>query len=73
MDEIFLTSDQLGKRWMIRTETLSQWRWNGKGPLFIKIGRRVLYRLIDIEAFEKEKIYANTTQAMLARKGGYNL
>lgn len=29
--------------------TLRKWRWEGKGPKFIKAGRKVLYREQDIE------------------------
>ena len=61
MSEIFLTSDQLAKRWVIRTETLSQWRWNGRGPQYLKIGRRVLYRLEDVLSFEDNKRRQNTS------------
>jgi hypothetical protein len=61
MNELFLTADQLAKRWLIRTETLSQWRWNGRGPLYLKIGRRVLYRLEDVVSFEEQKRRQNTS------------
>jgi hypothetical protein len=61
MTETFLTSEQLAKRWLIRTETLSQWRWNGRGPQYLKIGRRVLYRLEDVLCFEKQKCRQNTS------------
>ena len=61
MSDIFLTSDQLAKRWVIRTETLSQWRWNGRGPQYLKIGRRVLYRLEDVLCFEEQKRRQNTS------------
>lgn len=27
----------------VRTGTLEQWRWLGKGPKFIKVGARVMY------------------------------
>ncbi len=47
-----LTQKQLAERWSLSARTLEAWRWQGIGPHFIKIGRRVLYRLQDIEAFE---------------------
>jgi hypothetical protein len=56
-------SDQkrLAKRWAISERTLEQWRWQGRGPRFLKIGGRVVYRLSDIEAFELSRVHANTT------------
>ena len=34
--------------------TLERWRWSGKGPAFVKLGGRVVYRLEVIETFEAE-------------------
>jgi len=64
MQSPFLTPEILGQRWNLHPNTLSQWRWNGRGPLFVKIGRRVLYRLEDIESFEKLKIRQNTSRLL---------
>jgi hypothetical protein len=44
-----MTQGQLAERWMMSPCTLEQWRWLGRGPLFLKIGARVLYRQADIE------------------------
>ena len=57
-----LTPSTLAARWKITPHTLSQWRWNGRGPQFLKVGRRILYKLNDVEAFEEKKIYQNTSQ-----------
>ena len=51
---------ELAKRWLISPRTLGQWRWQGRGPRFLKIGGRVVYRLSDIEAFEAVNLHANT-------------
>lgn len=61
MNQSLLTEKNLAERWGIKPMTLSQWRWNGRGPMFLKIGRRVLYRLEDVAAFEENKRYANTS------------
>jgi len=59
MDKI--TQDQLADRWMISPRTLEQWRWLGRGPKFLKIGARVLYRLEDVEAYEGANVCQNTS------------
>jgi hypothetical protein len=41
-----------------------QWRWQGRGPRYLKIGGRVVYRVSDIEAFEMSSIHANTLGAI---------
>jgi hypothetical protein len=68
MQSSFLTPHDLATRWNTTPNTLSQWRWNGRGPQFFKIGRRVLYKIHDIEIFEDEKCYQNTSQTPTAKK-----
>jgi len=50
----------LAERWAVSPRTLEQWRWQGRGPRYLKIGGRVVYRLSDIEAFEAASLHANT-------------
>jgi hypothetical protein len=50
----------LADRWRISPRTLEQWRWQGRGPRYLKINGRVIYRLSDIEAFESERVHVNT-------------
>lgn len=47
---------ELAFRWRISPRTLERWRWSKTGPVFLKIGGRVIYRLEDIEAFKKASI-----------------
>jgi hypothetical protein len=47
---------ELALRWRISPRTLEIWRWSKTGPVFLKIGGRVIHRLEDIEAFEKASI-----------------
>ena len=44
---------QLARRWSLSPRTLERWRWRDQGPVYLKVGGRVLYRLEDIEAFER--------------------
>ena len=62
MDQTFLTTDELAFRWNMSKITLIQWRWNGLGPPFHKMGRKVIYKLKEIEVFEDQRIQYNTTQ-----------
>ena len=58
---ILLSPNDLADRWRLTETTLSQWRWNGKGPIFLKLGRHVAYRLEDVELFEKQCLRRDTT------------
>ncbi|MEP4197266.1 MAG: helix-turn-helix domain-containing protein [Aliishimia sp.] len=55
------TQEQLALRWQMSPRTLEQWRWLGKGPKFLKIGARVLYRQEDVEAYEHKQVCQNTS------------
>ena len=60
----------LAQRWRMSPRTLEQWRWQGRGPRFLKIGGRVVYRLADIEAFEVASLHANTIGPLAGRPEG---
>lgn len=51
--EKYLTVVQLAERWHLHKKSLGNWRVKGTGPAFIKIGKKVLYSLAVIEAWEK--------------------
>ena len=55
-----LKQRELADRWNISPRTLERWRWVGEGPQFIKIGGRVVYRLEDVEAYERNQLRAST-------------
>lgn len=56
-----MTQEQLARRWHLSPRTLEQWRWLGKGPKFLKIGARVLYRDEDVEDYEAGQLCQNTS------------
>lgn len=47
---------QLAEHWGIPVRTLAAWRYQGKGPAYLKLGGAVRYRLEDVEAFENENL-----------------
>lgn len=65
MQASFLTSSELAARWHISPQILGQWRWEGRGLPFHKIGR-ISYRLEDVEQFEDER-RRNASQAASAQ------
>lgn len=62
MKDYLLTPETLASRWQLPLATLSQWRWNGKGPEFIRLGKHILYRLEDVMIFEQQKRRRDTTR-----------
>lgn len=57
-----LDQAELADRWKISQRTLERWRAIGWGPCFLKIGGRVVYRLEDIEAYERQHMRASTSE-----------
>jgi excisionase family DNA binding protein len=57
-----LTPQEAAERLRTSVGTLSNWRVRGEGPRFIKLGRKVLYPLAEIEAFEQRQLRANTAR-----------
>ncbi len=50
--ERHLTQLDLARRWRLSTRTLERWRWLRYGPAYLWLGKVVVYRLEDVEAFE---------------------
>ena len=59
MQVIHLSQKELAERWRMSEATLERWRSDRIGLVFLKIRGRVLYRLIDIEAFEVASLKGN--------------
>lgn len=55
-----LTPDELVQRWrdQITLTTLSTWRSRKQGPLYTKVGGRVLYPLHGVEEYERKRTFA---------------
>ena len=56
--EELLTVDDLVERYrgLVPKRTTDYWRYTKKGPPFIKIGRRVLYPLAGVIAWERKRM-----------------
>jgi hypothetical protein len=60
----FLTPQQLSERWggRIGVRTLANWRCNGGGPRYTKIGGAILYKVSDVENYEQNQTVTSTSQ-----------
>ena len=65
-----LSHIELAARWNISHRTLERWRWTGEGPKFIKLGGRVIYRLEDVEAYERQHMRASTSEPVQQPQAG---
>ena len=55
-----MTQTELAERWRLSEATLERWRTESGGPLFLKLGNHVRYRLQDVEAFEEAALRGST-------------
>jgi predicted site-specific integrase-resolvase len=46
-----LPPPDVGELLSVSERTLEYWRYQGRGPAFVRVGKRVRYRLSDVEAF----------------------
>ncbi len=60
MDGRCMTQTELAERWQISEATLERWRTETGGPVFLKLGAQVRYRVCDVEAFEAEVLREST-------------
>lgn len=56
-----LTPKEAAYRLRVAIQTLANWRVKGNGPRYIKCGRKVLYPVAEIAAFEQAHMKGNTT------------
>lgn len=51
-----LTAEMIG----LKHNTLAVWRSQGKGPIYLKIGRKVLYKEADVMAWLEQQKWVST-------------
>lgn len=64
-----LTPLMLAKRWQVSVGTLCNWRGANKGPAYMKFGKGILYKVEDIERYEREHTVEPEQNGTQAREG----
>lgn len=57
----FLSTEELAERWHTTPAGVLNLRHRGDGPRGYRLGRRVLYRLADVVAFEESRADADAS------------
>lgn len=60
MNNALVTSRQAAEILGVPEGTLGQWRFAGRGPKFVKVGRMVRYRVSDIDEYLEERTVTST-------------
>lgn len=67
LNNSFLTQGEAAKLLRLSPRTLERHRVSGTGPRFTKAGRRVLYRISELEAWVEARTFASTAEVNVAK------
>lgn len=56
-----LSPEEAARRVGLEASTLANYRWSGRGPRYLKLGRTIRYRLVDIERWLDEQTRSSTS------------
>ncbi len=59
---LVLNADKVAKKLGLSVSTLAKMRLYGSGPVYSKLGRRVVYRLADLEAWIAANRFHSTSE-----------
>jgi len=62
MDGRCISQNELAQRWQVSESTLERWRSQRTGPMFLRLGGQVRYRITDVEAFETQALGMATSR-----------
>ena len=57
-----LDETELAARWKMSRKSLQRWRFWGTGPRHLKLGRKVVYLVQDVEDFERQSLRKSTSE-----------
>lgn len=55
----YLTTQEVAERFRTSVRTVQYWREQRRGPRGVRVGRRVLYKLSDVQDWERERAEAD--------------
>lgn len=61
-----LKTDEAAEELGLSPRTLEGWRRRGEGPPYLHFGRRVKYRIEDLEAYKAARLRANSRPPQMA-------
>jgi hypothetical protein len=61
-----LPADETATLLHVSVKTLERWRIEGTGPQFCRVGRKPMYRAIDLMAWIQSRLVASTSERLSA-------
>ena len=63
-----MTEKELSEHWGIKRNTLQKWRSLGTGPIYVKLGGKVVYPLEAIREYEKSRTFIESSERVFQDK-----
>jgi len=64
MDKVQVVNDREAARFLgLAPQTLRNWRTNRRGPKYVRLGGRIVYRLVDLNEFLNRGVIDPATEA----------
>jgi len=51
-----MTGPEAAEFLRVSPQTLPRWRFDGTGPAFVRVGRKILYRRADLEEYVRRRV-----------------
>jgi len=73
-DHVYLTPEELSERYRgaVSVDTLRNWRSLRVGPSFVKVGKSVLYSIVELDRWDKGNIVTCATNRFRVPTGTEN-
>lgn len=59
---LHLSENDLASRWGMSPKTLQRWRMEGRGPIYLKLGKRVAYSMSTVLEYEQRITHISTSE-----------
>ena len=73
LSDMYFTQKEAARYLRLSVRTLERHRVTGTGPSFIRIGRRVVYSVEELDSFATSRTFTSTSEADAAEDGGNKL
>ncbi len=65
-----LSEEELANYWGIKRNTLQKWRCAGVGPVYLKLGAKIIYTREAIRDFERNRTFQGSGLRIMPTEGG---
>lgn len=55
----------------VRPGTMEVWRSLGRGPRYVRLGRRIVYEIVDLDSFAAARLVETTDTAPVLKGGAH--